>query len=290
MVTGILFDFPFLSRISFLPVGLYALLVLALTAGCGTSAGDPGNPVQEDAQVTVFAAAALTEAFLTIAEAFEAQNPGVAVRLNFAGSQRLRSQLEFGAKADVFASADQVQMDLARAAGLTRGEPRIFATSSLAVIAADLAYRSRSLESLDLEWLASPGGKLAIAHPSVPAGAYALQVLDNLSTGPAGLGQDYAQRVLANLVTQENSVKTVEQKVVLGEVDAGLVYAPGARTALSAGKVTLISVPDEYNVTARFPLVQLADASDPALAVRFVDFVLSEQGQEILSDFEFGPP
>ena len=89
---------------------LFALAVLM--ASCG---GDG------DATLRVFAASSLTEAFTDVARAFEAENPGVRVRLDFGGSQRLRTQLEFGAKADIFASADHLQMDRAVAAGLTSG-------------------------------------------------------------------------------------------------------------------------------------------------------------------------
>ena len=275
--------------------------------GCGGGAGGGG--------VTVFAAASLSEAFGAVARAFELRNPGAAVKLNFAGSQRLRAQLEFGAGAEVFASADLAQMDLARAAGLVAGGVRVFATAPMAVIV-------NAESGIDgIGGLAAPGVKLALAHESVPAGQYARQLLARLS-GPdaglgadsesgaeagsgadaesgangglaagAGLGADFAARALANVVSEETSVKFVEQKVVLGQADAGIVYRPGAITAAAGGRARALALPPAADgVRALYPIAALKDAANPEMARRFIDFVLSDTAQAILAGYGFDAP
>ena len=266
-------------------MGIVAIFsaVLALLAACGGGGGE---------SITVYAAASLAEAFDEMAQEFELKTPGVSVKLNLAGSQRLRSQLELGAKADVFASANQVQMDLAVAAGLVADPidkaPADFATSSLAVITSGEAVET-------LEDLAEPGVSVVLAHPSVPAGAYARQLLENLSADSSRFGGDFGLRVLENVVSEETNVRNVEQKVVLGEVDAGIVYRPGAEmaaasAALGRGGIKLVPVPPEYNVHATYPIAVLQEAERPDVAASFVAFVLSAQGQAILSKHGFGPP
>ena len=192
-----------------------AAIILCITAGCGNGNGS-------DTVITVYAAASLTDAFGDIAREFESRNPGVAVKLNFAGSQRLRSQLELGASADIFASADEAQMALAEEGGLISGSSRPFASTSLAVIA------SMDSEINDVSEIAEPGVKLVLAHESVPAGRYSRRLLARLSEPDTALGANFAERTLANVVSEETSVKFVEQKVVLGQADAGIVYRPGA--------------------------------------------------------------
>ena len=199
------------------------LMALFLTVTCG---GDSG------ATLRVLAASSLTEAFKDVARAFEADNPSVTVSLDFGGSQRLRSQLEFGAKADVFASADRVQMDQAVAAGLTRGAPVDFASNTLVIIAIPEGQVSR------LSDLARPGVRLALAHAGVPVGLYSRQVLRNLAQdGALGLGSGFDDDVLVNLVSEEPNVRLVAQKLALGELDAGIVYQTDVPVAQTARKI-----------------------------------------------------
>ncbi len=264
--------------------GIVAILsvLLALLGACG--GGESGR------SITVYAAASLAEAFAEIAEEFESQNTGVSVKLNLAGSQRLRSQLELGAKADVFASADNVQMDLAVDADLVADSidkpPATFATNSLAVIASGGAEAG---PVQTLEDLATLGVRVVLAHPSVPAGAYARQLLENLSADASRFGGDFSLRVLENVVSQETNVRNVEQKVALGEADAGVVYRPGAEKVAAIRGVRLVAVPAEYNVHATYPIAVLQESERPGLAAGFVAFVLSAQGQAILGKHGFGP-
>ncbi len=231
----------------------------------------------------VFAASSLTDAFREIAARFESDNPEVNVVLNFAGSQKLRTQLEHGAKADVFASADMRQTDAVTEAGLTRGEPTVFAINRLALINSRHASKKIALDEL-----ARPGIKLVVAQPAVPAGAYARQVLQNLDSKD-GFGPGFAARVLANLVSEEPSVRSVAQKVALGDADAGLVYQSDALSADIAPRVEVVAIPEDCNIAAEYPAVALADARQPETARQFIGFLLSPQGQGILERHGFTP-
>ena len=254
---------------------LAALLLPACSGGGGAGAS----------RVTVFAAASLAEVFAEIAEEFETDNPEVTVKLNFAGSQVLRSQLEFGAAADVFAPADVVQMGMAMDGGLVDGDPVIFAKAPLAVIAAGKG----SGRVNNLADLARPGARLVLAHPGVPVGGYSRQLLDSLSV-PGGLGSDFSAKVYQNVVSEEPNVRNVEQKVVLGEADAGIVYRPLALAAAASGSVRIIPVPEAHNVVASFPIAVLRESNRQEAAADFVEFVLSEPGQEILRSHGFDSP
>ena len=233
----------------------------------------------------MFAAASLTDAFGEIAREFESANPGVEVKLNFAGSQRLRSQLEFGASADVFASADAAQMDLAKDAGLIVGAARPFAGSAMAVI---VPMDSRIQKVSEI---ADPGVKLVLAHESVPAGRYSRLLLARLSEPDAGLGADFADRTLANVVSDETSVKFVEQKVVLGQADVGIVYRSGALTAVATGSARQLPLPPEAgDVRAIYPIAVLGNSDLADWGEKFLQFVLSSPARDILVSYGFDAP
>ena len=259
-------------------LSLLSGIVFCFIAGCCN--GNGGATV-----ITVFAAASLTDAFGEIAREFESANPGIEVKLNFAGSQRLRSQLEFGASADVFASADAAQMDLAKDAGLIAGAARPFAGSAMAVI---VPVDSRIQKVSEI---ADPGVKLVLAHESVPAGRYSRLLLVRLSETDAGLGADFAERTLANVVSDETSVKFVEQKVVLGQADAGIVYRSGAMTAAATGSARELPLPPETNgVRALYPIAVLSDSAAPDWGEKFVQFMLSRPARDILASYGFDAP
>jgi len=241
----------------------------------------------DGASLRVFAASSLTGAFNDIALAFEAENPGIRVKLDFGGSQRMRSQLEFGAKADVFASADTIQMDALVEQDLVAGIPVDFALNSLVVLA---MAKGPVNEIADL---ARPGVKVVLANDVVPVGSYSIQVLKNLSQNPIyGLGIGFKDRVLANRVSGEPNVGNLFQKIVLGEVDAGIVYETDTARSLDARTkdIFFISIPDAANVSARYPIAVLEDAPEPELAQQFVQFVLSNAGQTLLHGYGFSSP
>jgi molybdate transport system substrate-binding protein len=220
--------------------------------------------------VRVLAAASLTEAFGEIAAAFEADRPGTRVELSFAGSQMLRTQIEQGASADVFASADHEHADALVRAGLL-GPVRVFARNRLVVVTPAEGARVLSLADL-----ARPGTRVVLAGPSVPAGRYAVAALRRLDA-EGGLGAGFGARVRANVVSEETSVRATLSKVALGEADAGFVYATDASSA--PGKIRVLDLP--VDVVAEYPIGVLAGARSPAAAA-FVDLVLGERGQAIL--------
>lgn len=261
-----------------------ATATLALTLavlGCAAAASQDATPADT---VTVFAASSLAEPFRAVADAFEADNPGVEVTFNFAGSQALRTQLEHGARADVFASADWEQMAAVRQANLLGNTPEYFATNRLAVVA---PVDSTAVQSLDD--LARPGVSVAIASAEVPAGGYARATL-NLMAESDDFPDDFADGVLANVVTHETNVRAVGQKVALGEVDAGMVYETDARALQYRNSFRVIEIPLHFNPAAEYPIASLGEAANPQVALEFIAFVQGDDGQAILREYGFAPP
>ncbi len=245
-------------------------------------APDSSNADQSAHALIVFAAASLTGAFQEIGQGFESANPGVKVSFNFAGSQILSTQLEQGAQADVFASADQKNMDLLLADHLVlAGMVQQFATNSLIVI----LPKGNPGKVASLADLARPGLKLVLADASVPAGNYARQVLDRLSEDTA-YGSDFSLKVLANVVSNETDVKQVVTKVELREADAGIVYASDA---VATPELLTLAIPKKFNVVASYPMAALSNAPSPILAKEFVGYVTSAAGQAILAKWGFQP-
>lgn len=250
--------------------------------------------------LTVFAAASLTQAFTEAAAAFEQEHPEYSVRLNFDGSQRLRVQLDHGARADVFASADERQMDLARESGLLASEPITFATNTLVVAVsmqsgkagqagAETGSTQAGATVNTLADLAGKDVKLVLAHPEVPAGRYAREVIESLAEDPR-FGPQYAAQLLGNVVSEEPNVRGVLQKVALGEADAGFVYASDLHSVKNAVKnILALPVPPEANVVAVYPVAVLRDAANIESAETFIQFLTSPRGQRILKNHGFGP-
>lgn len=260
---------------------LVALAMLLPACGGERRAAAPAAAPPVTGEVTVFAASSLTDAFTELGTAFSAAHPGASVRFSFAASTTLRTQLEQGAKADVFASADQPQMDAARKAGVLNGEDRLFAKNTLvAIYPAGNPGRISSIEDL-----ARPGLKLVLTDKNVPAGAYARAALEKMSTdGRYGAG--FGQRVLANLKSEEANVRAVVTKVQLGEADAGIVYASDVTPAVAAA-VRSLPLPAPFTTTATYPIAMVNGAPNPTAARAFIQFVRSAAGQAILKRWNF---
>ncbi len=254
--------------------------LLAASLGCAPSAGIGDRPrTGSDGTLIVFAASSLTSAFDELATSFEATHPGVHVLANYAGSSTIATQLTEGAQADVFASANERQMDAVQAAGRVSGEPRIFAANHLVIVTP--AAGAQTVQSL--ADLARPGLRLVLALPGVPARDYAEIVLSNAAESP-GYGSDFRQRVLSNLVSEEQNVRQVTAKVALGEVDAAIVYASDL-VGQSPATLRAVEIPAALNVTALYPIAVITDSKHSALAGEFVDFVLSPEGRAILAQW-----
>jgi len=251
-----------------------ALAVAAVApAGAATSGG----------AITVFAAASLREAFEAAAPEFTKQS-GVAVTFSFGGSDTLVTQIEQGAPADVFASANEAQMKIAAGAGLLEAPARTFARNHLVVI----VPKDNPAKIGGLADLAKPGVRLVLAAATVPVGTYARAAFRKLN-GRNGYPSDFAGLVERNVVSNELDVKAVATKIALGEGDAGIVYATDV-TPTIAGSVKSIAFPAGASPDAVYPVAALKSAPNPAGARAFVDFVMSPAGQAFLNARGFASP
>ncbi len=272
-------------------IGLVALMIAACAPAVAATPVPPAptdiptvQPTATAAPRTlvVFAAASLTQAFGEMGKVFEAAHPGVTVTFNFAGSQTLRTQLEQGATSDVFASANHAEMDAAIQSGLVQqASPQDFVTNQLVVILPP----ANPGNVQTLQDLARPGLKVVLADVAVPAGKYARQALDNMSKDPA-FGADFGARVLANVISNENDVKSVVAKIQLGEADAGIVYISDS---VAAPELKTIQIPGALNAVAKYPIASLVKAAQPELAAEFIAYVLSADGQATLKKWGFTP-
>jgi molybdate transport system substrate-binding protein len=229
----------------------------------------------------VFAASSLTDAFNNAKTAFQAKNPKVSITYNFAGTPTLRTQLEQGAKADVFASANVQQMDLAVNSGVIQGGAVLFAANKLVVV----TPASSALVNTPGD-LARPGVKLVLALKDVPAGGYARDAIAKMDAS-GKYGRGFASRTLANLVSEEPHVKQALAKVALGEADAAVVYGTDVASDVSA-KVRQIAIPDRFNVLALYPIAVVKGASNAPAAEQFIAFLRSPEGQAIMARQGFG--
>jgi molybdate transport system substrate-binding protein len=258
-----------------------AAVLLAVLLWLGPAGHTVAATAEPSGEVVVMAAASLTAAFLDVALHIRDTHPELKIVYNFAGSQALRTQLGQGAVADVFASANDIQMRRALDDGLIEGAPQVFARNTLVVIVpVDNPGRLTSFEDL-----AKDGLKLALAGPQVPVGRYSREAL---LAGQADYGEDFAARVLRNLVTEETSVRQVLVKVQLGEADAGIVYASDVSgNVLQA--VSAIPIPHAYNRLAGYPIAVTQAARNPTGAAAFIRYVLSAPGQAKLMAHGFIP-
>jgi molybdate transport system substrate-binding protein len=252
------------------------LLVALMLGACASSSDATSDTPTGKTNVTVFAASSLTEAFTRLGSVFEQQNPGSNVRFNFAASDTLATQITQGGPADVFAAAGAGPMATVKAASLATDSPTVFASNRVVII----TPRDPATHITNARDLASPGVKLVLAAPGVPAGDYAREVLDNLGIG---------KKALDNVVSNEVDDKSVVSKVLLGNADAGIVYITDL-TPDVAPKLHMIHIAKADNVLARYPIVALKSGSEPSAGRRFMDLVLSPTGEKILRGFGFGPP
>lgn len=247
------------------------LIALALTlAGCGGDDGDVGDGGSKETTLTVYAAASLTTTFEQIGAEFEAEHDGVEVEFSFGGSSDLVAQIQEGAPADVFASADLANMDKLTEAGLEGQEPQDFATNTLQIAVAP----DNPLGIAGLSDLTGKDVKLVICAPEVPCGAAAQKAAE-------------AGGVELTPVSEEQSVTDVLGKVTSGEADAGLVYVTDVVSA--AGAVLGIDFPESRASVNTYPITTVADSDTSDLAAEFVELVLGETGQGILEEAGFAP-
>jgi molybdate transport system substrate-binding protein len=245
-----------------------AAVGLVLT-GCGSSADQSDSPTPRT--LTVLAAASLTDVFTTLEKTFEADHPGVDVKVSFDGSSALVQQLTNGAPADVFASADEKNMAKVTDAGLTDGKPEIFATNQL-MIAVPPDNPAGIASFADL---AKDGVVVVVCAPQVPCGA---------ATEKA----EQAVGVTLKPVSEEQNVKSVLTKVQSGDADAGVVYVTDVNSA--GDKVKGIEFPESEKAINSYPITTLKDAPQAALAKEFMALVRGAEGKAELEKVGFVVP
>ncbi|MFI1471446.1 molybdate ABC transporter substrate-binding protein [Streptomyces wuyuanensis] len=254
---------------------LTAALLVPLTA-CGNdtansdSGAEPASAASGAARadLTVLAAASLTDVFKTAGAAYEKSHPGTRITFSFAGSQELAAQVKQGAPADALVTADTRTMDGLRA---DTGTPEVIARNRLVIATAE--GNPDGID--DLEDLADPELKVVLAAPEVPVGRYSKKILD-------------ARKISVKPVSQEPNVRAVLSKVELGEADAGIVYKTDAATA--PDKVDAVEIPDVQNAIAEYPAATLKTSKNAAAAAEFVAWLSSPEGQKILRDAGFQQP
>jgi len=265
---------------------LYLLLIgptFGLT-GCGGTSESGGAPQTAGEEqggsgtLTVLAASSLTDAFGELATTFQEQNPGTKVRTSFAGSSELLTQIQQGAPADVFASADEAKMDTAVREDLV-DEPRTFARNRPVVIVPE----GNPTGIQGLRDLAKPGSEIVLAQDGVPIAEYAKRIL---SDAGSEYGGNFEQRVMDNVVSREANVRASASRVALGEADAAFVYITDVTPDIE-DQVEVIEIPQGLNVIATYPIATLKEASNPELARKWVDLVLSDEGQSVLEKYGF---
>jgi len=237
--------------------------------------------VVEQPDLTVFAAASLTDAFEALREPWQAAHPGSELMLSFDASSMLRTQIEEGAPADVFAAADARDAQALVDDCLAPRSVTPFAGNTFVVVVpidnpagiqspADLARR---------------GVRVVAAAPAVPVSRYTTEVIENLGVLP-GYPSDFAAAVAANTVSEEDNVRAVLAKIELGEGDAAIAYVTDA---ISSDHVAQLAIPDEANVSAAYAAVAIADSEEPAMAAAFLAFLVGPEAQAILAGHGFLP-
>ena len=251
---------------------LFALIFVS-SAGLG----------EDKQELTVFSGAGLTGAMNEIAGIYE-NSSNVSVKFNFDGVPALRAQIEQGAYADVLVSANLKHMNALKSEGFMDNQSvEIFVHNKVAVIVPN----NNPANITGLKDLAAPGVKIIMGTKDLPAGDYALQVLDKLASDPE-YGPAFKESVLANVVSLETTVNRVVSKVALGEADAGFAFISDVSPQM-VGKVTKIYIPDRYNVVGDFPVGVLAQSKHKEQAQAFIDLIMSDEGQAILEKYGFVP-
>jgi len=273
-----------------IPVVSVVLVLMACSTGGATSpSAAQATPVatgevsaSANIELTVFAAASLKGVLDKAKAAYETAYPGTTVTVSTDSSSALEMQIEQGAPADVFLSADKTNPKKLVDGGFADGGAITFASNKLTVIVPS-ANPAGIKTPADL---AKPGVKVIAAGPAVPITKYATQLVGNLAK-EAGYPADFAAKSAANIASQEDNVNAVVAKIELGEGDAGIVYVTDAKAST---KVTPIDVPDTANVPATYAGVVVKASKNAAAGKTFLDWFAGPGGQAILGEFGFLPP
>ncbi len=270
--------------------GVVVLLMLltVLVAGCTSSpTASPTvtatpTPAPQNVTLTVFAAASLSSAFNETITQYETAHPNVNIVPQYAGTQVLVTQVQQGAQADVFASASTSYMNtLVKGGYMVNSSVANFTENKLALI----VPTNNPANISSLSDLNKSGIKIVICAPSVPCGSYTLQVLNKTANNSA-YGPAFKTGVMANVVSQETDVNSAVSKIALGEADVAFVYQSDVPASMQS-QIKVITLPDNVNVLAVYPIGVLAQSKNQAVAQDFENYVLSANGTAILDKYHF---
>lgn len=248
------------------------VVVAVVLAACGSdksSGGSTTTGAKVQGSITVLAASSLKEGFTALGKEFEAANPGSHVTFSFGSSSDLETQIEQGAPADVYASADTKNMDKLVKAGDASGAPQPFVKNKLEIA----VEKGNPKHIASLADLAKSGTVVVLCDVSVPCGKFADQVLANA-------------KVTVTPKSREANVKATLSKVELGEADAAVVYVSDVTSA--GGKVEGVTIPDDVNVVTTLPVVVVKGSKQASVASAFVAFVVAH-ASELVSKYGFLP-
>lgn len=250
----------------------YALLIVCFaTTSCSIQKETNKN------ELIILAASSLTNVFEDLATQFESQHPGTNISLSFGSSSQLAAQILEGVSGDIFASANEYQMDNVVNAGEIYEAPTIFATNTLIIA---VPYQN-PLKIQNLKDLTQPDIRLVLAVPKTPIREYSDQIIEK------NLTEDEQLRLYENLASEEANVRQVVTKIALGEADAGIVYSSDI-TPQNSALLLSIPIPNQQNITAKYPIAILKKTHNQTLAEDFLNFVLSNEGQLILRKWGVG--
>jgi molybdate transport system substrate-binding protein len=257
------------------------LLAVAAAAACTGPAASP-SPSGAAADLAVYAAASLTAPLESVKAAYESDHPGIRLTLALDSSAALRTQIEQGAPADLFLSADATNPQKLVDAALASGPVTKFAGNHLVVVVPKA--NPGSIETpADL---ARPGVRIVAAGEKVPITVYTTQLIERLGA-LAGYPADFASAYESNVVSREDNVKAIVTKVELGEADAGIVYVTDA---LVSDELATVDVPPAAAVTATYGGVEVGVSTHGAEAAAHLTWLAGPDGQAILADFGFVAP
>ncbi len=261
---------PTRARVTKSPITSARAPVMTSTAAVRSTPAPPPTSAPLRGSLTVFAATSLTASFTDIASAFEVAHPGVKVTMNFAGSSTLATQIQNGAPADVFASADTANMNRLSSARSLEGAPAIFTRNKLMIV----VPKGNPLRVKSLADLANAEVFVALGAPGVPVGDYARQIL-------TGAGVTVTPRTL------ESNVAAIVNKAALREIDAGIVYITDV--AVDDYRVDGVAIPDRQNVIAAYPIAVTKASRNKAAATAFAAYTQSSAAQAVLATYKFLP-
>ncbi|MCB2297510.1 molybdate ABC transporter substrate-binding protein [Clostridium tagluense] len=252
---------------------IMSLLLIMLSGGCKSRQG--GNAVKQE--ITVFAASSLTESLQEIVKLFEKENPEVKVKLNLDSTSRLRLQIEQGVEGDVFFSANKQHYDALKKEGyITKGQALLY-NSMVVILPKNNPAHIEKVEDLQNKC------KLVLALKEVPAGDYARKIIHSLS---GSLGAEFEKKVLNNIVSEENNVKQVVNKVVMGEADAAFVYSSDITQSVK-DKVEVVEIAPKYNVRAEYFIGKLKAKNENQYIKKIYSFLIGEEAQKIFKKYGF---